>query len=180
MRQWLLRGLIAGCLLVPLAGAGALLRGLLARDLWQWRWYTAFHDRGGSGFRQQVLRVELISQSIAIDHATNWQPTDAGIAFAHYSTAAGPVTRPNVRLTARSHPSGRDWFLEFPSGLLFSPALLPVAMKMDRRLRSRRQRRMIRARVCPGCGYDLRASNDRCPECGRVIELSDSSIGRRE
>jgi hypothetical protein len=43
-------------------------------------------------------------------------------------------------------------------------ALLPALALRSRLRRSRRQRRGL----CVHCGYDLRGSPDRCPECGAV------------
>ncbi len=50
------------------------------------------------------------------------------------------------------------WFL----ALLF--AILP-ALYLRATIRDRKRNR---AGLCPVCGYDLRATPDRCPECGRV------------
>ncbi len=51
-----------------------------------------------------------------------------------------------------------DWTLSLVSAL--APALW-----LGRRLRARRR---SRAGLCVCCGYDLRATRDRCPECGTV------------
>ena len=44
-------------------------------------------------------------------------------------------------------------------------AILPAAWAVGF-VRRRRRRRLRNARRCPACGYDLRATPDKCPECG--------------
>jgi hypothetical protein len=57
-------------------------------------------------------------------------------------------------------------YYALPAWLL---AVLFAALPVVRLIRYRRERRNRRhASICPACGYDLRATPDRCPECGTI------------
>jgi hypothetical protein len=60
------------------------------------------------------------------------------------------------------------WCVRIPQWWLLSAPLIPPAWWVWRR---RKTRRSERSGLCTNCGYDLRATPNRCPECGTIPDL---------
>ena len=81
---------------------------------------------------------------------------------------------------AWEEPGQHSWYMAFlaPYWALTSLFLLMgIAGAASIATRTRRDRR--RRGLCLSCGYDLRESSDRCPECGRRIAASSEGDRRQ-
>src|SRR5688500_14975694 len=83
---------------------------------------------------------------------SHWHPA---FTFAGFFVGVGRST-PHVKLDGR-------WTIQLP---LWFPIVLTAALPAARLVGLARARRARRAGLCPRCGYDLRATPGRCPECG--------------
>jgi predicted amidophosphoribosyltransferase len=71
------------------------------------------------------------------------------------------MTDPGIPITQRSGEIRVSHWL-----LMILLGVMPVWWFV----RWRRERKRAREGLCAACGYDLRATAQRCPECGRLIE----------
>jgi hypothetical protein len=93
------------------------------------------------------------------------------------------ITRPPAPVVIPQLYPAWKWPLTRPQPLLrntSSPrpgagSMTLIAIGIEAWLAYRAFRRRKLAGCCPACGYDLRASPDRCPKCGRVVEQATAA-----
>ena len=81
-----------------------------------------------------------------------------------------------ARLAARWPRVAHEYRLTFPHWAAASVGLVVPGYAVVRRLRRRRRREWGR---CLTCGYDLRASPERCPECGAAGPTGEGTVPLR-
>jgi hypothetical protein len=67
--------------------------------------------------------------------------------------------------------NGHALVLIFPYWALLPLVTVPLVLAIRWELRARRRAWRLRSGLCPDCGYDLRASPERCPECGATAPV---------
>ena len=119
--------------------------------------YSRVHDDPPPGLRQRLARHDGVAWETLVP-LKPWAPPEPGrrshrFGFVYQRRDAHSFVAPTTTATT----------LAAPFWALVVPPALPPAQWLVRRIRGRR--RSGRG-LCATCGYDLRASPDRCPECG--------------
>jgi hypothetical protein len=164
---------------------------LFLSSIWLWVRSNTIADltiyTSPDGARYAHTAANHLVFGVELEPFTGWPGNAYG--WKYYRQPPGDASEASLRLYTLS-VSPRDTWIEWKRcGLMFlrwrsasrtssitmlivpfwtltTITALPPLAWLARRVRARRGSH--RSGVCPTCGYDLRASPDRCPECGNV------------
>lgn len=120
----------------------------------------------------EKLRRELVTLGDHLSRAyASAQPSYRSVLLDALPPTPPPFPMP--ALTARVRRSCAYWL---PTA---AAAVLPAVWLSGFLLARRRRRRRLVAGACVACGYDLRVSSGRCPECGAAVpRRGDACVAR--
>jgi hypothetical protein len=151
--------------------------GILRFELWRRQISNSMADPGASGYFQGPFDSSRDDAAERAYLASLGAVQFLGFAFARYDM--DPLGGRSVNPGAPPQPvaTQRVWIVHLCDwAIALVSAVLP-ALYVRRACLRRRSRRAGR---CRGCGYDLRASPDRCPECGLVVVQTGPLDAARE
>jgi hypothetical protein len=144
-------------------------------DVWRTRSYTIESECGGLRF--------IATDVVVMPHAVKWEarfwvtPTDPDLRRQWWRpliTFRARTARWQVGVgTAARQAQQRVLFV--PHWLLVALAMIPIARRW---LVVRRHYRRVALGLCERCGYDLRGSPARCPECGQISPAAEARANR--
>lgn len=140
-----------------------------------WLWYTLDHRnawaKGGQALPFAAVRIE----DGLLLYSGTWKRgmPYVGLIRRHQYRVVG-FELVLVRSQSWAHRPVVAWEFKVPYWfLVMLTALLPIRYFAFRR--RWRNEQMIRQQICTRCGYDLRATPDRCPECGTEAKATLAS-----
>ncbi len=146
------------CYLLNLQFYDGLLRAQLRRDYFEPEVFKGKADNWKRDFHEAF--------------PIGWDGSVSSDAIANLSsTAEREISHEHAVSSAWEGHREDIWTFVFPQWPLLIPFLLLPAWRAIQFIRSRR---LKKAGCCAVCGYDLRASPERCPECGTLTPAAST------
>ena len=148
-------------------------RGYFVGDAWDWPTPTGRAGVDSCRGSLSMGRVDVPPAALATiprGHLFTSKPADRAAAerlTPAWSFAGFAVVRAHVGGMSATELRVPYWLLVLATGV-------PPAVHLHRRSRAAK-----RAGTCPRCGYDLRATPDRCPECGTTAGRNQTLLPAR-
>jgi hypothetical protein len=176
-RRWLLNGLTAISLIASIATADLWARSYTLMDAIDLRWSSGEAAPGtvhggfalAAVFRPNAVRPPGLHFRIGSrNYPEEYSSVQRLLPKQEWHDWGGMV------FVNYKQPSGtRLLLISVPGWIVLSVMSMPLLVWLFFRVRNRRQ---VKAGSCPVCGYDLRATPDRCPECGTTAAKKEIII----